>query len=232
MTPLYLYILLASLLVPLLFSVFFIDFIKHWKSFFLSTSIMAVIFLIWDAIFTAKGFWGFDKQYCIGMYLLKMPIEEWLFFYIIPFCSLFTHFAFFYKYPSVKLSKNLSIVLTVSLVLGSLILSVTNYLKAYTLVDMLCLIITLVLGLLFYLELLQQFYISFLIILVPFFIVNGILTGMLTEVPVVWYNNTQNLGIRLSTIPVEDIGYAFSLLFGNLMLFELLKKKINYGNKI
>jgi len=155
-----------------------------------------------------------------------------LFFYIIPFCSLFTHFAFFYKYPSVKLSKNLSIVLTVSLVLGSLILSVTNYLKAYTLVDMLCLIITLVLGLLFYLELLQQFYISFLIILVPFFIVNGILTGMLTEVPVVWYNNTQNLGIRLSTIPVEDIGYAFSLLFGNLMLFELLKKKINYGNKI
>jgi lycopene cyclase domain-containing protein len=57
--------------------------------------------------------------------------------------------------------------------------------------------------------------------------VNGALTGMFTEMPVVWYDNTENLGIRLISIPVEDIGYAFSMLFGNLFLFE----KLNTFNK-
>jgi lycopene cyclase domain-containing protein len=61
--------------------------------------------------------------------------------------------------------------------------------------------------------------------LIPFFIVNGILTGSFIEVPIVSYNNSENLGIRLFTIPIEDIGYAFSMLFGNLMIFETLKKR-------
>jgi lycopene cyclase domain-containing protein len=55
--------------------------------------------------------------------------------------------------------------------------------------------------------------------------VNGILTGWITDSPIVWYNDLENLGIRLTTIPVEDIGYAFSMLFGNLMIFEFLKPK-------
>jgi lycopene cyclase domain-containing protein len=61
--------------------------------------------------------------------------------------------------------------------------------------------------------------------LIPFFIVNGILTGSFIEVPIVSYDNLENLGIRLFTIPIEDIGYAFSMLFGNLMIFETLKKR-------
>jgi len=72
---------------------------------------------------------------------------------------------------------------------------------------------------------LQGFYASFILILIPFFIVNGILTGSFIEVPIVSYNNSENLGIRLFTIPIEDIGYAFSMLFGNLMIFETLKKR-------
>lgn len=45
--------------------------------------------------------------------------------------------------------------------------------------------------------------------LIPFFVVNGVLTGTGIQGPVVWYDNTHNLEIRLLTIPVEDIGYAF-----------------------
>ena len=79
-------------------------------------------------------------------------------------------------------------------------------------------------ALLFFRTHLQGFYASFILILIPFFIVNGILTGSFIETPIVSYNNLENLGIRLFTIPVEDIGYAFSMLFGNLMIFETLKK--------
>ena len=71
---------------------------------------------------------------------------------------------------------------------------------------------------------LNVFYITFLIILTPFFIVNGLLTGSFIQDSVVWYDNYENLGIRLGTIPVEDIGYAFSLLLLNIILIEKLKK--------
>ena len=225
MTPLYLYLLLGSLSIPMLYSVFFIDFVKNWRSFFLSTTIMAAVFLLWDVIFTEKGIWGFEKTYCVGIHILKMPIEEWFFFFIIPFCSLFTHFAFFYKFPSHKLNKQTTLIITFVLILTSLVLLLINYSKAYTLVNYSILLIVLSLGLLCNIQLLQKFYISFLIIVVPFFIINGVLTGAVTEIPVVWYDNVENLGMRLYTIPIEDIGYAFSMLFGNLMLFEKFNKK-------
>lgn len=225
MIPLYFYLLIGSLIVPMLFSIFFIDFIKDWKSFIISTSIVAVVFLIWDAFFTASGVWGFEDSYSLGIFLFKMPIEEWLFFLIIPFCSLFTHFAFFYKFPDVRLSKTTTIAITMILIVVSLVLVLNYSSRAYTFVNYLFLCFTLSIGLLFNIQLLQKFYISFLIVLVPFFIVNGVLTGVATDVPVVWYDNAENLGIRITTVPVEDIGYAFTMLFGNILIFEKLKKK-------
>ena len=225
--PLYFIILLASCVVPILFSIFGIDFIKNWKSFTISTSIIAVIFLVWDAFFTAQGIWGFTDEYCLGIYFLKMPIEEWMFFYIIPFCSLFAHFALFYAYPNLKLSPKITRYISIILIGMALTLIVAYYPKAYTVVNFSFLFITITLGIIFKIELLQRFYISFLIILIPFFIVNGILTGLITDIPVVWYDNSENLGVRLITIPVEDIGYAFTMLFGNLMIFDSLNKKQN-----
>jgi lycopene cyclase domain-containing protein len=61
--------------------------------------------------------------------------------------------------------------------------------------------------------------------LIPFLIVNGILTGLFLEEPVVSYNKNEILGIRILTIPIEDVGYAFSMLFSNLMIFEYLKRE-------
>ena len=230
MTSLYFLILLVSFIIPFLYSIFYLDFIKKWKNFLLSTTIVAVIFLIWDAIFTKNGVWGFEEKYYLGFKILKMPIEEWLFFYIIPFCSLFTHYAFFYKFQEIKLKKSSTVLLTVVLIFISLSLLFVYNNRAYTFINYIFLSVVLIVGVLYKIELLQKFYITFLIILVPFIIVNGILTGAITEQPVVWYDNTENLGIRLGTIPVEDIGYAFSMLFGNMLIFEKLNTKYSYGN--
>ena len=224
MTPIYFYVLIGSVIVPMLFSIFAMDFVKAWKSFGLSTVIIASVFLIWDYFFTTAGIWGFNHEYCLGVYILKMPLEEWLFFLIIPFCSLFTHFAFFYALPKLKINPKLTMGITFALIVLSAVLIATNISRAYTAVNFSFLLVTLILGLIYKKELLQRFYISFLIVLIPFFIVNGILTGAITSSPIVWYDNLENLGIRLYTIPVEDIGYAFSMLFGNLMIFDALKQ--------
>ena len=80
-------------------------------------------------------------------------------------------------------------------------------------------------------SILSQFFITFLIILIPFFIVNGILTGSFIDNEVVWYNNDENLKIRLFTIPIEDAVYAFNMLYPGLLIIEFFKKKFNKEQK-
>jgi lycopene cyclase domain-containing protein len=53
------------------------------------------------------------------------------------------------------------------------------------------------------------------------FVVNGVLTGL----PVVIYNNMENSGIRIGTIPVEDFLYNAILLAMNIGLYEWFKLK-------
>jgi lycopene cyclase domain-containing protein len=227
MMPLYFYLMIGSLTVPMLFSIFKIDFIKHWKNFTISTVIVATVFLIWDAIFTANGVWGFNHDYCLGLFIFGMPIEEFSFFLIIPFTSLFTHFAILYVFPKLKVAKRLTEAVLILTILLSIVLIIKNPTSDYTVVNYLFLIGTILIGWWKNFNLLQQFMIPFLVILIPFFAVNGVLTGIATETPVVWYDNAENSGIRLTTIPIEDIGYAFTMLFGNLLIFESLNKKDN-----
>ena len=66
---------------------------------------------------------------------------------------------------------------------------------------------------------LNRFYIAFLVALAPFYIINGILT----DLPVVLYNNAENLGVRIGTIPVEDHFYCMALLLMNTGFFEYFR---------
>jgi hypothetical protein len=39
------------------------------------------------------------------------------------------------------------------------------------------------------------------------------------------YNNSENLGIRIWTVPIEDLIYSMTLLLMNLSIFEYLRSK-------
>jgi len=65
----------------------------------------------------------------------------------------------------------------------------------------------------------------YVVTLIPFFIVDGILTGSFIPGEVVFYNNAHNLGIRLGTIPVEDMVYGFLMLLMNVTWFEFFRSR-------
>ena len=66
----------------------------------------------------------------------------------------------------------------------------------------------------------------YLFALIPFFIVNGFLTGSFTEAPIVIYNDQENLGIRILNIPVEDILYCFNILVMVVAVYEYKLSKM------
>lgn len=223
---LYLILNIASFIIPFLYS--FeprMKYINRWKSVFSAIAITAIFFIIWDIWFTKIDVWSFNPRYHSGISFFELPIEEWLFFICIPYASIFIHFAFQYFNPTLYLSKKVvkTIVIFILVVLIPTVL--WNYNKCYTVVNYSFLILVLTIAYFNFQEILQRFFITFLIILIPFSIVNGILTGSFIDQPVVMYNNTENLGIRLGTIPIEDIGYAFSMLLMSLMLIQKFENK-------
>ena len=180
------------------------------------------VFIPWDVIFTINGVWGFNSDYFLGFEILSLPLEEWLFFICIPFACVFTHYALILYFPNLKLNKVATKAISISLVLILFILALANYDKWYTLVNFSMAIPLTWLVYKYNPQLLQHFLLTFLVMLIPFFIVNGVLTGSWIDNQVVWYNNAENLGIRIGTIPVEDSIYAYSMILMNLYFFEYL----------
>lgn len=184
-----------------------------------------VVFIPWDVIFTINGIWGFNPDYFLNTKILSLPLEEWLFFICIPFACVFTHYALLLYFPKMKLGENSSKSIAVGLMLTLVFVLIFNYDKWYTLVNFSLAIPLTLIVLKYNPKLLQHFFLTFLVMLIPFFIVNGVLTGSWIENQVVWYNNAENLGIRMGTIPVEDSIYAYSMILMSLFFFELLSSR-------
>lgn len=228
MKSLYLIILLLSFSIPFAYSFEKkMHFIKHWRAVLLSISIVAVVYIIWDIIFTKIGVWGFNSDYHLGITIFNLPIEEILFFFLIPYASIFIHYSLQYFFPKAKLANKFVVFFTWGVIILLVVLIAMNMGKLYTQINGFFLVFSLLLGLLDKNNTLHRFYVSYLVILIPFAIINGILTGTFIDEPVVWYNNSENLGIRFFTIPIEDFGYAFSMLYFSVILIERFKTNSN-----
>lgn len=221
----YLLINFGAFIVPFIFSFHpKLKFNKVWYAFWPANLLVACVFFLWDVAYTKMGVWGFNDNYILGFRISDLPIEEVLFFICIPYASLFTYHCFklFFKPPGQIVVYTVSICLCIILVL----MSVTSIHKLYTSVTSIALIIAIVFFTKFHKSSwLPHFYLTYLVILIPFFIVNGLLTGTGLDSPVVWYNDAENLGLRVLTIPFEDFFYGMLLLILNVFAFESFKKK-------
>jgi lycopene cyclase domain-containing protein len=189
-------------------------------------------FIPWDIIFTQNGFWGFNEKYLSGIHLANLPLEEWLFFICIPYACLFTIYAFKDLLPKFRFSNKTTSIVYFSLQTISIVVLLYFYDRCYTAINFGYSIVLLALVYNYKRKILNVFFPVFLILLIPFFIVNGFLTGSWINEQVVWYNDAENLGIRIGTVPIEDNIYALSMLLTIFVLMEKLKEKYPSKNII
>lgn len=224
---LYLIINFGTILFPFLFSFERrVAYYTWWRYLFPAMCITAVVFLIWDHFFTIWQVWGFNDQYITGIKLGPLPLEEILFFVTVPYASIFIY-AFINKFwPDAGLLDKWHKQISIGIILVAAVLMCLYYDKAYTALNCGYAIILLSLQV-FWIKgnYMGRFYRFYLWHLIPFFLVNGILTGTGLAEPVVWYHQNEHIGLRLFTIPVEDTLYSMSLMLMNITLLEYFRSK-------
>ena len=184
----------------------------------------ALLYIVWDICFTAKGVWSFNDSFITGIKFNGLPLEEILFFFVVPYCCVFIYECIRSYFPQLKNKPGADAVCKAAAII-LLVTGIIFYDRAYT--SWTFIFNALFIGIIYifrnYFKAFDalSFLVSYIVILIPFLIVNGFLTA----IPVVIYNNAENLGLRIYTIPIEDIFYGMLLVLMNIVLYEKLKSR-------
>lgn len=184
--------------------------------------ITGFMFLLWDIRFTEVGIWSYDADFTIGLFHKSLPLEQWLVYLIFPYTALLIYEIMKTRFRSLDFN---SIFTAVSLLLV-VALAVVAYLfrvRIYTFFSFLFTTIYLAYTIFRkqFKPHLTHFFLTYLIILIPYFILNWILTWNLA----IEYHQEQVLNVWVGMIPVENFVYLFLLLLINITVYEYLSEK-------
>lgn len=200
-----------------------IRFLSNWRAILVGIAVAGGIYLAWDELFTTLGIWGFNEDYLVGIYIGKLPLEEYNFFLTVPFACLFIYEVLIHFIKKDPLYDHHQMI-TFFFLLCTLFLGVYFYPRLYTSV---CFLLTsLLMALQFFVfkfRWMGRFYAGYFVSLVPFLVLNAWLTGAFTQEPIVWYNDLETMGLRIITIPAEDTMYLLSFLFLVTVFYERTK---------
>jgi lycopene cyclase domain-containing protein len=217
----YFIILIATLFYPLLKSFENkVQFNKKWKYLFPAIIIEAIIFIAGDVWFVNKGIWWFNPQYITGIKIFNLPIEECLFFFIVPYSSIFIYEVLNY-YIKKNILQNSSKTTTLFLSISLLILAIIFRDRFYTLITFLSLTTFLLIHQFILKSVyLPRFYLLWAVLIFPFLLFNEIVTGL----PITIYNNAQTMQLRILYFPLEDLFYGFLQILLIITLYETFQK--------
>ncbi len=215
MSTSYLYLLLNVLIIAGPMAASFeksLYFRRFWSVVACSSLMVAIPFIVWDYLFTQALVWNFNHEYTLGPVLGGLPPGELLFFISVPFACLFLYAVCKHYDWRITIPNNYCVVfscLLTCIALTQIKLSYTATVSALVAIS--------------FLVLRKQPYFPYIIaaylLHLPGFL---LFNGALTAIPVVLYNDTENLAFRVTSIPIEDFLYSFTLLAANIAVFETL----------
>ena len=185
-----------------------VAFWRKWPQVAAATAAVLAVFGGWDVWKTAQGVWGFNSAYAGEWRWWGLPAGEWRFFVCVPYACLFVLECVRAYFPDrvwraagdwapalagalvglAWIFRNLVYTGSVFLAAGAA-LGALRWLAPDTVRS-------------------RNFWVAMALTYVPFLAVNGVLTGL----PVVWYDDTQIWGVRAGSIPLEDFVYSFAML--------------------
>jgi len=235
---LYLTVDLCVLALPLLLSFDKnVQFYKQWKYFLPVNLSVGAFFIIWDVIFTKAGIWAFNPDYLLGPELFGLPIEEWLFFFCIPYASVFTYFSL-QHYVKRNPFKDADTTLNFGAILICAALIFGFFPRYYITLTSVYTLFWLIWATRNTKPFMADLWLAYFVLLVPFVISNGVLTGLsFWEFPalhqqaetildqIVWYHAGHNTGWRIFTMPADDLVYGFLLIAMHIAGVERLRER-------
>jgi lycopene cyclase domain-containing protein len=224
----YLLILAATLIGPLVLSFEKnVKFHSKWRYALPGLIIISILFIFWDSLFVTYNVWDFNRHYVVNLFLVNLPLEECLFFIVVPFSGLFIYECV--RYYEFQIPKFIITFLDILLITTTSLISINHITKLYTSINGLLFVGALAFLTINNVSLLKYAIPTLFISILPFLIVNG----LLTSIPIVIYNPDHILGIRLGSIPIEDTLYGWTLLLSNIWAFEHQRSRalLNYAQK-
>ncbi len=216
-----------------------VSFYKNFKPLFVGLLAVFAIYIPWDILFTHWGIWNFNSTYTLAPRWFLLPIEEWLFFIAVPFACVFSFecVRYFKKSPPSDTFTKISSYF-IALVAGAVCVFAGYKGLWYTFSATLFCTGILIFHIIRKTNYLGYFLYSWIILLIPFFISNGVLTGLdfykydlintskveISE-SIVRYNNQYNLGIRIWSVPIEDFFYGLAMVLLTLTPYEYYRLK-------
>jgi lycopene cyclase domain-containing protein len=223
----YLLILAASLAGPLCLSFDRkVAFYKNWKYLFPALVFPGLLYIAWDIYFTYKGVWNFNDHYIIGQKMVNLPLEEVLFFFLIPYCFVFVYECVRSYFPGIRGSqpaKAFLCSLAVILLVGAIAYHKKYYTSWACLLTGAFIVLIYLSGKMFRSFEGNSFLVAYGLILIPFLVVNS----WLTSLPVVRYDDAEILDFRIIRIPVEDTLYGLLLFLMVICFYERRKTRVS-----
>lgn len=186
----------------------------------LSILTSALLFVIGDEIVT-NVFWSFNEKYTIGLNLGKVPIEEILFFFTVPFACLVLWVNWQKHSKSLRQFANIPLLLVSlsSVVAIVSLLSGLHYTASVSVAFACCVVLDAKLKT----KLFSQF--AFLSFLCFVNVLTALFNLYLTSRPVVLYNSLLKSNWNFLTIPLEDFVYGMTLISLVVTIYEYTKHR-------
>lgn len=206
----YLYFNLAIIAFPLVFSFERrLKFYLKFKPLLVAIVLVGCVFVGWDVLATHRGHWSFNPSYVTEIRLLGLPLEEILFFVTVPYSCLFI-FESIRKFLGDSKLFSLGRRFFAGAGLLVAVSSIGFLYKEYTFLAILSVGLTIFLVSMINVEIFSsRAYWTYITITLFLFL---IFNYFLTSLPVVEYSPLAICNIRVTTIPIEDFLFNFSML--------------------